>query len=351
MQLPESRAGVLIASLSLTSDWTWDEMLTAFRALGGVAENIRLGRGTLGRGLFVENPARPFQLRIPENLLIPVEQIAFVGDRMIIRPTAAVPDPEREFFDKYANAFSWGGGGQLEAEAFVHGLDVLPAEVRAILDTDFGMGLLLKGERETRTQMRFLQSRSFSWKGIHAITPILELANHDTRGIHYETADCPQIEGRSGDEIFVSYGLHDSFSIFHRFGFASREPGAFSLPMGVNIGPIELTIKRSFELVQLRGVWVPQLTDTGTGLTLSCLMLGHPIYPKLSRGSFRALMKPLGLKNPDEEFDRVLHANWTKFLKLLAALEPHTGELIRTLRNMVHYQLEAMTWCVGAREI
>lgn len=349
--MPHSSGGVLIASVSLTSDWTWDELLTEFRALGGVVENIRPGRGALGRGLFAEDPAKPFLLRVPENLLIPVEQISFVGDRMTVRPSAAIPDPEREFFVKYANVFSWGGGGRLEAETFIAGLDALPAEVRAMLESDFGMGPLLEGEREARAQRRFLLSRAYSWNGIDVIAPIIELANHDARGIPFEITDGLKMEGRSGDEIFVSYGLHDSFSIFHRFGFASREPAAFSLPMSVSLGPIELNIARGFELVRLRDVWVPQLTDTGTGLALSCLMLGHRAYPKLPRGTFRVLMKPLGLKNPDEVFDSILHANWTKFLKLLAALEPHTGELVRTLRNMAHYQLEAMTWCIGAREI
>jgi len=48
----------------------WEEMLEEFRALGGVAENIRLDDGPLGRGLFPIDAASPIRIFIPESLLL-----------------------------------------------------------------------------------------------------------------------------------------------------------------------------------------------------------------------------------------------------------------------------------------
>jgi len=55
----------------------WDELVEEFRALGGTMDNVRLGHGPLGRGLFVIDPARPFLVRAPENLLVSVSDIVF----------------------------------------------------------------------------------------------------------------------------------------------------------------------------------------------------------------------------------------------------------------------------------
>ena len=66
---------------------------------------------------------------------------------------------------------------------------------------------------------------------------------------------------------------------------------------------------------------------------------------------FLEVIKPLGVTEADEKFDEILHANWLKFLNLLAALDEHGGELIVSLRNMVLYQLEAVSCCIGSREV
>ena len=48
----------------------WDEMLDEFRSLGGIADNIRLGEGRFGRGLFPVDTSRPYRIHIPPSLLV-----------------------------------------------------------------------------------------------------------------------------------------------------------------------------------------------------------------------------------------------------------------------------------------
>ena len=84
---------------------------------------------------------------------------------------------------------------------------------------------------------------------------------------------------------------------------------------------------------------------------LSYLMIGNPKFPRLSRGIFRTLMKQAGAPNLDEVFDFILHFNRTRFLGLLAALEPLGGEMAVTLRKMARLQLERMSHCIGTRDL
>ena len=58
---------------------TWDELLDEFRALGGTADNIRLGHGEFGRGLFPVDPAKPVVIDIPDNLLVATADMVLVN--------------------------------------------------------------------------------------------------------------------------------------------------------------------------------------------------------------------------------------------------------------------------------
>ena len=45
----------------------WDDMLDEFRALGGTADNIQLGQGQFGRGLFPIDPGAPIAILGPAD--------------------------------------------------------------------------------------------------------------------------------------------------------------------------------------------------------------------------------------------------------------------------------------------
>lgn len=346
--------GLRTTRTSAESGWTWEEMLDSFRGLGGVSENIRLAYGVLGRGLFPAEPDRPFRLRVPQNLLFPVSEIVFPDGQVRLRADAAVGSPERDFFARYEEAFSWGGGGQRESATFVAGLEGLPQEVRELLAAQFGMQDLLDGDAAGRAQDRFLRSRMIEWNGRAHLATLAELANHGRDGGPFDGADSLELAGRSGGEIFVSYRATDAFGFFRRFGFASPEPGAFCLPMATKVKEFELIIKRKIEPHAAREtVPVPQLRRDQNRLEVSFLPLGHPGYPRVPRGLFRALMRSADVADAeaDEAFDRILHFNRARFIELLDALAPHDGKLVVTLRRMARFQLEAMSWCIGSREL
>jgi hypothetical protein len=124
------------------------------------------------------------------------------------------------------------------------------------------------------------------------------------------------------------------------------------MPMKTSLGAAELVIQWEIGAYTMRGNFpVPQVNLQDSNLFLSYLMIGNSKFPRLSRGIFCLLMREAGATNADEVFDSILYFNRMKFLKLLAVLEPHRGEMIVSFRKMAHYQLEAMAHCMGKREL
>jgi len=329
---------------------TWDEMLNFFRALGGVCENIV--PGPLGRGLFAKDPEQPVLLKVPPVLLFNVDDIEFVDGCLRLKPLANVMDAHRTFFDRYQNAFSWGGGGFVECAGFVVALDGLAPDVRNLLAANFGMGALFEGDPVERAQKLFLGFRTIQNGDRTFLAPLIELARQSATGLPLDFAHGLQIEGSRNGEVLVSHGVYDSLSKFRPFGSEGREPGAFSLPVKVAAGVPEVTIGRDFARSMKRGTdWVPVLERGEGSIELSYLMIGHAKIPRLSRGIFRTLAREGGVSDPDDIFDRILNFNWNRFLQLLAVLEPHEGEMITVLRKMARYQLEAMAHCIGSRDV
>src|SRR5690348_219316 len=82
---------------AMNTDSAWNEMLDEFRALGGVAENIRLGHGAFGRGLFPIDPAKPIEISIPENLLVSSSHVDIENGVFRVSSESAVGARERAF--------------------------------------------------------------------------------------------------------------------------------------------------------------------------------------------------------------------------------------------------------------
>ncbi|MGH6877256.1 MAG: hypothetical protein ACREHV_07740 [Rhizomicrobium sp.] len=213
------------------------------------------------------------------------------------------------------------------------------------MKTDFGMRELLDGDPIERARKRFLKSRVMEWKGEGVVTPLIELANHAADGLAYASGAQHRLEirGTAQDEILVDYGRRDLFLIFRIFGFAVRQPQAYSVPMRARLDGMEILIGRNTTVHSRRGPYLlPRTQRDGNNLVLSYLTIGSPKTPRLPREIFQILMREAGAQKPDRAFDHVLHYNRRKFLDLLAALEAQEGPMILTLRRMALCQLETM---------
>jgi hypothetical protein len=329
--------------------YTWDEMIAEFRALGGTADNIVHASGPLGRGIFPIDRNKPIRLRVPENLLVSESDIQFVEGRIGIKDSAAIGQPEREFFEKYQHAFSW-GIARPECAAHVAGMKSLPPDAAAELSVPDGLGRQFE-EGEDPVGQWYLQSRCIQAKDKLCVMPVMELVNHGIAAPGYNTENGVSIEGQFSDEVLVRYYAGDPFAIFMTFGFASPERRAFSLP-ATREGSRKLIIGRNINFKSKRGSFsVPEFKIEDDKVMLSCMMIGNIGASRLSKAIFVSIMKEAGVPNAEEEFDIILRDNHLKFLRLLGLVEPVQGELGRTLRTMIRYQLEAMSHCAGIREL
>lgn len=323
--------------------------MNEFRALGGTVENVQLGEGPLGRGLFPIDPTRPLLIRIPESLLVKKTDIVFENNVLKVAPNASLSERERRFYEDYYANLSWGVGGRAEVERLFEQALALPAELRHKLATFYMLPQWFADPTEDTIQSNFIQSRKIGLKGHNVMMPFIELANHGN-GLEYEAHGGLTLQGTAEDEITVHYGNGDAYDLFCSFGFSAPADVAYSLPMKTTIGNAPLVIERSGETSRgSERPGYPRLRTEGT-LALDMCMLGNRRFPRFCRGNFRHALRTAGFPEADETFDRIRQDNQLLFLSLLGDLDSLEGAMVRTLRQMARFQLQAIAFCFGARE-
>ena len=90
----------------------FQDHLDQFIELGGIAENICLKEGELGRGIYPIDSSRSAKIMTPANLLINPDNIGIYGDEIYIKSTCSLSTKERRFVEAYYN-FAWQGGGNV----------------------------------------------------------------------------------------------------------------------------------------------------------------------------------------------------------------------------------------------
>jgi len=136
-------------------------MLDEFRTLGGTAENIRLGHGARGRGLFPIDPSQPVTLQVPPNLLMDVDDVVFENGALKLASDAEAGTRERRFFEDYQADFAWGGGGRGEVETLLEEALALPEELRRELCDRFRCGAWFEDHSEALVRRLAQQGRSW----------------------------------------------------------------------------------------------------------------------------------------------------------------------------------------------
>ena len=329
----------------------WDDMIKEFRALGGIAENISLGSGPLGRGLFLLDAKNPAHILVPEALLFDADNLDIESGMLCVRDKSKIGAREIKFFEDYQNNFSWGAGGRLECEALVNIFDTIPEPITELLSAEFGRAKVFKRSGSDSVLERFSASRKIRLaNGRAVLMPVLELVNHDIDGKVFKFGSGVSLKGVFAHEIFARYNVTDPFGAFFTWGFSNNASHAFSLPLSFSIGSRTLVVKRDLKEKQPSGkVRVPKVKRDGEKIILSHLMIGNAKNPRLVKGVFYRLMQEMDVSNKEEVFDHIQTSNSRQFVKLLLSLENFEGPSITALRKMALLQLEAISHCVGAR--
>ncbi len=334
---------------------TWEELLDEFRALGGVAENVRLGEGPFGRGIFVIDPRLPARLWAPDALHVRDTDIETRDGRMTVR--GGTYDPQvRTFFENCQAYFGWSSGGEKGAAAMQAAWHALPAEVIAAIRTT---GALDRPQQRFAaptaelTMREYLCTRTFSRSGDQYIVPVVDLVNDSGRARGYTIDGGYGVEGTFADEMLVCYGSTDAWAKVLNYGFAATATIAHSLGATITLPDGRaLSIGRNIlNVTNENNLRFPDLRIDGNQILLSHLVLGFESGSDLPRAIFRKLMDRAGVAQADAVFDGVAHYNRKQFTALLRLLRACDGSLARALEDAILNQLDALSACVGARSL
>jgi hypothetical protein len=358
-------------SMSGQSPWTWDEMLAEFRALGGVAENVRQGQGARGRGLFPIDPSVDVRVCAPPHLLVDVDDVILDSRRLKIRPGAGTDRQIAAFFERYEADFSYGAGAAEDCRRTLTALHELPGAIQDYLLAGAPAGerrypaatddMVFKEYIRTR---RIAVARSESPPSTSdaaddddrdrekrmVLMPVVELTNHSSGHPGYDTTLGVMISGRFVDEVLVRYNNGDAWRLFQAYRFATPVPVAYSRGLDVRLpdGRIVRVTADYRETHMEDGLPLPRVALEGRVITASHIVLGNYLAPGQPRAVFRRLVRELGVADPDGLFDAIVHANRLWFLGLLEVLEGLDTPMIAEMRKAVRMQLQTVTFCVGA---
>lgn len=340
-----------------TAALRFEELLDEFRALGGVAENLRRGAGPYGAGIFPIDAAQPVRLHAPENLLFPAEDLEVRDGRLAIRPGSSGGAPERRFFETLHDRFGWSAGAFDALWVSQQQWCDLPPDVVTLIKS---MGAIADPDRRFAEPSvhvclyQFVKSRDVAYQGRAWIMPVVDLANHSSAAPPFVIESGVGIRGTFTGEVLVRYNVADPWGNALAYGFADASPYAYSLTLVVDLFETQrLSILRNIAAGDVvNGMQYPQKRIDGNTIELSHLMLGNARQPDLPRAVFRKLMRGhLAERQADDVFESVVRFNHSKFLDVLRTLRKHDAPLVATLEEAAIDQLDALSACVGARTL
>jgi hypothetical protein len=333
----------------------WEQLLEEYRGIGGVAENIRLGDGAFGRGVFPIDPQQPVRIFTPLRAMVPVTAVAIEDGRLRVLP-GRVDDDVARFFERYEQYWSWGAGGYDEALAVQSGFHALPQHAVEFISSmgaleSPGARFLPPGDATVFEQ--FVRSRAFRHDGHEHFVPMVDLVNHAGGARGYLSEGGFGVAGTFAGEAFVRYNRYDAWQFALTHGFGDEPSLAHSLRIDVAVGAIQLVIERHPDAVAVNGgMPFPAAADRAGTLRLSHVMLGNTAGEDLPRGIFRNLLRPhYPAEQADATFERISQFNRNRFVDLLRILESCDGRFVATLRGAALNQLTALNACAGARPL
>lgn len=338
----------------------WEQLLEEFRALGGIADNLRSGEGKLGRGIFPADPSKPVRLHCPERLLVPRQDLRFVDGALTVVPESKLSSAERDWFERYQAQWSW-GVVRPQIEDFLRAMQALPDAVRVELASRFGLYICWTRWSDQLAQDFFLNSRAIACKQgpttdekRSVVMPLVELLNCGFQA-NYEFDNGIGLSGHFDGEVLVKYSGEDALGYFRNWGFVADPPIALSrqLRLKTSFGELEILREqrrgRQIDIPDLGSFWIPELTVDGQLASLSFLVIGNRNAPRLPKTFMLQLFAEAGLPDGELIFDQIRRANTLDFIDLLEVLEGVEADVAASLRAMARNQLRTMAECWGTR--
>jgi hypothetical protein len=273
----------------------WEEMISAFQRLGGIAENVCQKRGIYGRGIFPINPKLPSRISVPKHLMVSVESVVLDDGAIRIREGPAYSREFCDFFDQYQENFSWGNGGREEVENFEAGLRSLPEHVKKFLN-QCGISNLKERHEGSWDEVifrRFIKTRCV-YRGNQSppvLSPVWELMNHGVLASrfvnHHEISSFKSQHIRG--ELLTRYVDSSPVRILLDYGIPSAERYAFSFPLQSRflVGGKRVICKGESFLLDNSS----KIESSADIIILESVLIGNSVVPQQPLLQFQAQME------------------------------------------------------------
>lgn len=253
------------------------EVLEKFRALGGVAENIEMHRGSYGRGIFPINPNQPIKIIVPTHLLVSPNWLKLDRDNHIrLQPKLGLDPAFIDFYESYQQFFGWSNVGINELSEYHNELIKLPKKIKQFLflfgwlDSDFDK----KNIKDYLNE--YLTSRQIRIGNESKLMPIIELINHSHDGKQYLSDAGVKFEGTfKGEALACYHGSFDALHFFRIYHFNSESTTVLSCDVKIQVPNVGLiNISRFDAMVDIKdGVITPRMIKKKSEIQIDFLEL------------------------------------------------------------------------------
>ena len=290
----------------------WNILLSEFRKLGGIVENVCQQEGEFGRGIFAIDPTIKSRIYTPSDLMIKKDDIYLDDKKMRIKKDKEYKQEIKDFFHFYQDNFSWGGGGKETTESFEKGLIIFPSSLKKLIKNYILVDLeeRHKGNWDEVVKKQFLNARAVKYKKQAFIAPLWELVNHDVISLPFILnlggVCIPNYPPMSG-EIKQSYNNTSSLNRFFRYGFISEETIVFSVPFSIYLKDCGLQINCKGESLDNDSMIIERGTNT---ITLTGLPIADVNNPGLPNDYFNEVLRKSGDSNiPKDLLLKIIELN------------------------------------------
>ena len=325
---------------------TWDFLLSEFRRLGGIADNVIQKQGEYGRGIFCVDSSLKAKIFTPTKLLVKKDDIFLDNNKLRIKKDKDYSKEIRNFFNLYQDNFSWGSGGKETTLFFEKGLSLFNPNLKELIKKYALVDLeeRHKGTWDDVIKNQFLDARKVQFKNTSVIAPIWELVNHRAKSFDFIRSE----EGistpnycNSNCELTHVYNNMSPLNCFFSYGFFSEETIVFSIPFVIKIQNIGTHIVCKGEILKDDSM---KIERSGNKIILEGLPIADVNHPKLPFYYLNEIFGKIGnVNNPRDILLKILKFNISIREKILDESNFVDNEVSKTLTKLMLYEINLIS--------
>ena len=327
-------------------DGNWDFLLSEFRRLGGIADNVCQKEGENSRGIFSVNPSLKARIFTPSKLLVKKDDIYLEDNKLRIKKDKEYNQEIRNFFNFYQDNFSWGSGGKETTELFEKGLSLFNSNLKELIKKYALVDLEERhqGNWDNVIKNQFLNARAVNFRNSSVIAPIWDLVNHKVRSLPFivneEGISTPNYPA-SNSEIRHSYSNISPLKRFFSYGFFSKETIVFSIPFSMNIKNLGIDIF-------CRGCSLKddsmKIERSANKIILEGLPIADVNHPRLPYDYFDEIIRKIGNINIQQDLLlKIFQLNIDIRNKIIYESDSTDTKVSKLLTKLMYYEINLIS--------